>query len=441
MMAAEENMNVIDTVNVLAATPQKAVGLTILVVALLAWVLYLITENRRTPKSNIESFLGAPNRKVPPEDDEFEGPRLDRFLGWALIGIAIMAVSLPAYFLAEPGREVGAIRGFDKRSVHRGEESFGAEHNGFNCAKCHGADGGGGVTSWSVAQYNADGTPKIDPSTKKQELKQVTWLAPRVNDVALRYRREQIRNVLIYGRGTNKPMPAWGIKGGGPANEQQIDDLVNYLRFAALEQDEEAVKVYNAEWNSNGHSADKAFDKAFEAAAERAQKESTDALAKIKTDSAKAVQAASNPTGPLLTATKGLADAKTANDPGLIAAAEAKLAEATRNLDNAKKVLAASDGELLFNSNCARCHTNGYSYGEPNGSGGGFYGPRLSESSLTQQFPEKVTQIEYIKNGVEDSKAYGTGGVNHWSGGGMPYFGTILTDEQIEKIVDYERRL
>jgi mono/diheme cytochrome c family protein len=308
MMPAEENMNVmntVDTVNVLAATPQKAVGLTILVVALVAWVLYLITENRRTPKSNVESFLGAPNRKGPPEDEEFEGPRLDRFLGWALIGIAIMAVSLPAYFLAEPGREVGAIRGFDKRSVHRGEESFGAEHNGFNCAKCHGADGGGGVTSWSVAQYNADGTPKIDPSTKKQELKQVTWLAPRINDVALRYRREQIRNVLVYGRGTNKPMPAWGVKGGGPANDQQIDDLVNYLRFAALEQDEEAVKVYNAEWNSNGHSADKAFDKAFEAAAEKAQRASTDALAKVKKEAAATVKAASDPAQPLLTATKG----------------------------------------------------------------------------------------------------------------------------------------
>ena len=40
-----------------------------------------------------------------------------------------------------------------------------------------------------------------------------------------------------------------------------------------------------------------------------------------------------------------------------------------------------------------------------------------------------------------DSEAYGTGGVNHWSGGGMPYFGNILTDKQIEAIVDYERGL
>mgnify|MGYP001002312646 CR=1 FL=1 len=95
----------------------------------------------------------------------------------------------------------------------------------------------------------------------------------------------------------------------------------------------------------------------------------------------------------------------------------------------------------LLQANCARCHTNGYSYGEPKENGGGFYGPRLSEASLTRQFPDKASQIEYVKNGVEDGKAYGTGGVNHWSGGGMPYFANILTDKQIEQIVDYERSL
>lgn len=426
------------TINLLAAVPQKAIGLTILVVALLAWVLYLITENRRTVTSNVDSFLNAPNRKAPPEDEEFEGPRLDRFLGWALIGIAITAVALPAYFLAEPGRQVGAIRGFDRRSVHHGEEAFGAAHNGFNCAKCHGPNGGGGVATWSVAQYNADNSAKIDPSTGKQAIKQVQWTAPRINNVALRYHKDQIRNVLVYGRGTNKPMPAWGVKGGGPGNDQQIDDLVNYLRFAALEENEAARAVYNADWNVNGHDADKAYDKAFQAAAEKAQAESTDSLAEQRKTAKDIV---SNAAATLAKATKDLGDAKAKNDPGLISVAQTVFDDATTLIGKAKKTLAASDGELLFNANCARCHTNGYSYGEPKASGGGFYGPRLSEASLGQQFPDKAAQIEFVKNGVEDSKAYGTGGVNHWSGGGMPYFANLLTDGQIAKIIDYERSL
>jgi mono/diheme cytochrome c family protein len=108
---------------------------------------------------------------------------------------------------------------------------------------------------------------------------------------------------------------------------------------------------------------------------------------------------------------------------------------------DAKATLELSEGALLFNQNCARCHTSGYSYGEPKAPAGGHYGPSLRAGSLAQQFPEKKDQIAFIANGVPDAAAYGKGGVNHWSGGGMPYFANILTPEQIEKIVDYERSL
>ena len=67
--------------------------------------------------------------------------------------------------------------------------------------------------------------------------------------------------------------------------------------------------------------------------------------------------------------------------------------------------------------------------------------PKLESGSLKQQFPQAVTQQEFVKLGVDENKAYGTGGVNHYSGGGMPYFGNLLTDDQIAKIVEYERSL
>jgi mono/diheme cytochrome c family protein len=140
-------------------------------------------------------------------------------------------------------------------------------------------------------------------------------------------------------------------------------------------------------------------------------------------------------------ATDLLDTAKKSKDAGQIDVATKKLAEVTAGIEAAKKTLAAGDGELLFNANCARCHTNGASYGEPKVPGGGFYGPKLSKDSLTAQFPEKAGQVEFITNGVDDSKAFGTGGVNHWSGGGMPYFGNVLTEDQIKAIVDYERSL
>ena len=65
----------------------------------------------------------------------------------------------------------------------------------------------------------------------------------------------------------------------------------------------------------------------------------------------------------------------------------------------------------------------------------------MRESSLKNQFPDAAKQAEFIKLGAVDGAAYGSGGVNHWSGGGMAYFGNVLTDEMIAKIVEYERGL
>jgi mono/diheme cytochrome c family protein len=423
-----------------AGVPQKAIALTIFVLVLLVWLLYVITENRRTTKTNVESFLNAPNRKAAPDDDVFEGPRLDRFLGWALIGITLTALSLPLYWLGERGRQEGSIRGFDRRSVHRGETNY---NEVFLCLNCHGAGGGGGPAPWTVAQYNADGTPKIDPVTKKQVLKSVSWMAPRINNVGLRYKEDQIRNVLIYGRGSNKPMPAWGLKGGGPGNEQQIDDLVNFLKHWAVEENETAMAAYNKEWKLSRNS-DKAFEAAFVAAKVEQQSESTKALAEEKETAKKNIARLDGKDPKTIDTSiaaleKKVADAGT--DEGLLQAANRKLDEAKKLYEESKAILAKTDGQLLFESNCARCHTNGWSYGEPKEIGGGFYGPKLNSKSLKTQFPEAKAQVEFVKNGVDEGKAYGTGGVNHYAGGGMPYFGNLLTDEQITAIVEYERSL
>ncbi len=425
---------------IVAALPtQRAVALVLLVAALLAWAVYIVLENRRTTPDIVHSFLNAPNRKSAPDDEVFEGPRLDRWLGWALVTMTIVALSVPLYWLNEPSRQTGAIFGFDKRSVKRGEELFGALHNGFNCAKCHGANGGGGAASWLVPQYDADNNPVMDSATGKQVLKSVSWTAPRINNVALRYRPEQIRNVLVYGRGKakNNPMPAWGTLGGGPGNAQQIDDLVNYLKHVAVEEDPVALKAYTDTWDKT-RDAVKSYNAAFVAAQKDAQEANTKEFEDLKKANEKTVADGETT---LAAAQKVLDDAKAAGGATAIAAAEADLASTQARVDAAKADVAKSDGEILFNLNCARCHTNGYSYGEPKEQAGGFYGPALRKDSLKRQFPDKASQIDFIKNGVADFEAYGTGGVNHWSGGGMPYFANTLTDQQIEAIVDYERGL
>lgn len=422
---------------ILASTNQRAVAVVVVLAALAAWAVYLVLENRRSTKDIVDSYLSAPNRKAPPDDEVFEGRRLDRFLVAALVGTSVLAVSLPLYWIGEPGRHKGALIGFDKREIKRGLRNYEAT---FQCNSCHGPEGGGGVATWTVTDYDDNGQPKINPETGKPVVRAVQWKAPRIDNIALRYKPGQITNVLIYGRGGAKtnPMPAWGTAGGGPGTPQQIADVVTLLSYWAIQGSPEAKKAYEEAWKSNGNKNMKAFEVAFEFAAKAAQEESAKALTDEKANAATLVKGEE---ASLASAKKALEDAKASGNAVALRAAETAMADLEKNLANAKKTLAASDGEILFNQHCARCHTNGASYGEPKESGGGFYGPSLRKESLKNQFPDPAQQAEFIKRGVGDQVAYGSGGVNHWSGGGMPYFANELTDDMINQIVEYERGL
>jgi hypothetical protein len=50
-----------------------------------------------------------------------------------------------------------------------------------------------------------------------------------LNTVLLRYSREETTYVITYGRPFS-PMPAWGVAGGGALNDQQVQNLVDYIQ-------------------------------------------------------------------------------------------------------------------------------------------------------------------------------------------------------------------
>jgi mono/diheme cytochrome c family protein len=102
-------------------------------------------------------------------------------------------------------------------------------------------------------------------------------------------------------------------------------------------------------------------------------------------------------------------------------------------------------GEALFSSSyasgaysCARCHTSGWSYGEPGVTGQGAFGWNLTGGSTVDHFPNETDMINFIKAGSEMGKRYGTQGQGS---GRMPGFGNTLTDEQIKAVVEYVRSL
>jgi mono/diheme cytochrome c family protein len=95
----------------------------------------------------------------------------------------------------------------------------------------------------------------------------------------------------------------------------------------------------------------------------------------------------------------------------------------------------------LFNAYCARCHTSGYSAGIEfeQEAGSGAWAPALSDGRTVVQFPDEQDHIDFVINGATASDDYG---INGLSGvGGMPGFGALLSLEDIELIVKYERSL
>ena len=169
----------------------------------------------------------APNLDKYKSDDELETNHLDRTLSVAVLVASLLTVMIPLYYLGEENRQEEFVEYFDEVSVERGEYLY----EEFGCGNCHGVDGGGGAASY----------------VEKRSGVSVTWAAPAINNVFYRYDAEEIRYWLVFGR-ANSPMPAWGLEGCGPMNDGQLDDLIDYLRYFQIPQEEE---LQNIEVNVN----------------------------------------------------------------------------------------------------------------------------------------------------------------------------------------------
>jgi mono/diheme cytochrome c family protein len=364
------------------ATGQQKLGLALLVILLLAWagyVLYAVFLRKDEVEPVGSEIELAPNRKPYFDDDELETHRLDRSLMFSLGMLFIIAIGLPLYWLNEPSRQAGSANGFDQLAIKNGAALFEsataptdpAHPIHFGCADCH-----GGMKA--IGQAEPKPFVLTDPVHPELPPKMVTWQGPPLNSVLLRFSYDKtfsrspgvpldaVRTIIVYGR-AGTPMPAWGLAGGGPMNDQQIDDLVAYIASIQLTPAQAA-----ADW------------------------------------AARARQTALN----------------------------------EHHVDAQGNPIV--DGQILFDTNCARCHTKGYSYGEPGPpGGGGQYAPNITNGSEKRQFPDIKDQIAFVTTGVDFGKNYcpTCGGIGQLAGGGMPHFGGYLTQQEITEIVQYERSL
>lgn len=196
------------------ATNFRAIGLTvaaIVAIGFLAFWLRNIVASRGELGSEIEL---APNRKEYLSDEELEGTKLDRSLSFALVMLGLLALILPFYWIAEPGRQDGAVAAYNRSFESRGNDDY---TEGAQCVNCHAGGGVGGNAPYVL--QDADG----------QFIANAAWQAPALNNVLLRYSEEEVRYILNFGR-PGSPMAAWGTPGGGPLTTQQVDNIIIYLR-------------------------------------------------------------------------------------------------------------------------------------------------------------------------------------------------------------------
>lgn len=343
---------------VLASTT-RTVGFLVAILVTLGMLVYLLLQARvARPEVGSEIEL-APNRKAYYDDAVLEGPVLNRNLTLGLGLIAVVAVALPLYWLQEPSQLEGAEGQFERISVDRGGEQFApAAEGGLGCADCHGGmEATGGAAPHVLTDANGDFVELVD------------WKAPALDMLLYRYSEEEVFEILVYGR-TFSPMPAWGVDGNGPLNDQQIGDLIAYIDSIQLRGNE--------------------LDAQLEAVAE----------------------------------------------------------EVDRSLEAGEF---ESEGEALFNLGlengfaggafaCGRCHTPGWSYGQPGLAGSGALGPNLR--NVESQFPGGAAgfadQLDFVTIGSDNGIPYGAQGIGS---GAMPAFGQMYDEDQLRAVVDYERNL
>jgi mono/diheme cytochrome c family protein len=385
------------------ANTYRTIGYVLAGVLIVAFVVYWFLNYRSARPETGAEIEVASNRKPYYDDADLETKKLDATLGIGLATLAVIAVALPVYWLAEPGRQQGAEEQFNDTFAHRGEELF----NEF-CSSCHAAGAVGGVAPYTLTTDDGDFIDAVE------------WKVPALNTVLMRYSREEVEFVLNYGR-RNTPMPAWGLPGGGPLTEQQVQNVIDYLETIQLPEEEVRDEVRAGlvdAYVSRVTEADDATD----------------------LDDA---------------ALEGLADEARVR-------VEERLDENVFDLDLDEVWTSAELGEALFNLegsagtfSCARCHTKGWSYGQPETSGGGFLGPNLTNKATIRQFPTFQSHVAFIVEGATKGEPYGSGGNS--GNGQMPSFGFnpnaededstllpeqfMLTIEQIEAIVEYERGL
>ncbi len=132
----------------------------------------------------------------PPFEPEWLDRSLNRYLAWGLVFMVLLLAGFITYRAREPG-----LRRDAKRAQTTSYTSIGAQIFATSCAQCHGknATGGGSAPTLNSSQF-------------------------------LKNTADNQIFALVSGGVSGTAMPAWNLDYGGTFTDEQVRQVVTYLR-------------------------------------------------------------------------------------------------------------------------------------------------------------------------------------------------------------------
>jgi len=203
----------------LALSTAQAIGFTIGGIAIVLFFLglrYVSQGRQRRARGERPDIPAA--MQPGPVDQELEKPRLEKLQGWALVSFLFLAIWIPIVWLNEPTANKNQEQQLTTDSINRGAKMIQlfSETNilGVGCIRCHGPDVGGGHNLFNGKIIT---TPDL----------QTVCGGPNTGHPLI-HNLVDVRNTIMQGRPPTD-MPSWSIRYAGGLDDQQIQDLVNYL--------------------------------------------------------------------------------------------------------------------------------------------------------------------------------------------------------------------
>jgi mono/diheme cytochrome c family protein len=162
-----------------------------------------------------------PSMQPGPSDADLEKPRLEKLQGWGVVFVVLFVIWIPLVWLKEPTQNEDQTKALLQASIERGAQSvqlFSEDNQlGVGCVRCHGDNPvlGGGFNLYNGLRVQV---PNL----------RTVCAGPNVPVHSAIHNIDDVRQTIMRGR-TGTDMPSWSVRFQGALDDQQIQDILNYV--------------------------------------------------------------------------------------------------------------------------------------------------------------------------------------------------------------------